>query len=141
VKIARYGEPFLGIISEYCREQKLESRISEKTFIRRPRRFDQKERINETKSESLRMFREGKNVSEIARTRDLAAQTIENHLAFFIATGEVKVTNLVAEEKIPRIREAIGKHGGLALKPLKDELGDNYSYGEIRAVIEEMRRK
>ena len=141
VKIARYGEPFLGIISEYCREQKLESRISEKTFIRRPRRFDQKERINETKSESLRMFREGKTVSEIARKRDLAAQTIENHLAFFIATGEVKATDLVAEEKIPRIREAIGKHGNIALKPLKDELGDNYSYGEIRAVIEEMRRK
>jgi len=141
VKITRYGEPFLRIISEYCREQQLESRISEKNFIRRPRRLDQKERINETKSESLRMFREGKNVLEIARKRDLAAPTIENHLAFFIATGEVKVTDLVAEEKIPRIREAIGKHGNIALKPLKDELGDHYSYGEIRAVMEEMRIK
>ena len=141
VKIARYGNAFLNIISEYCREQKLESRISEKNFIRHPRRFDQKERINETKSESLRMFREGKTIAEIARMRNLAAQTIENHLAFFIATGEVKVTDLVAEEKIPQIREAIGKHGDIALKPLKDELGDNYSYGEIRSVIEEMRRK
>lgn len=141
VKIARYGGVFLANIAEYCNGRKLESRISEKTFVRRSRRLDQKERINETKSESLRMFREGKMIAEIARLRNLAIATIENHLAFFIATGEVRLTDLVAEEKIPHIREAIGKHGNIALKPLKDELGDNYSYSEIRAVIEEMKRK
>lgn len=141
VKIARYGKIFSESIAEYCKERQLESRISEKTFVRRPRRLDQKERINETKSESLRMFREGKMIAEIARERNLAASTIENHLAFFIATEEVKVTDLVSEEKITIIREAIGRHGSVALKPLKDELGDNYSYGEIRAVIEEVKRE
>lgn len=141
VKITRYGKIFLESIAEYCKERQLESRISEKTFVRRPRRLDQKERINETKSESLRMFRKGKSVAEIASERNLTIATIENHLAFFIATGEVKVTDLVAEEKIHRIKEAIGRHGSIALKPLKDELGDNYSYGEIRAVIEEMKRE
>jgi ATP-dependent DNA helicase RecQ len=140
VKISRYGKAFLMVISEYCRERQLESRISEKNFIRRPRRLDQKERINETKSESLRMFREGKTIAEIARSRDLATQTIENHLAFFIPTGEVMVTDLVSEEKILLIREVIGKNGNIALKPIKDALGDNYSYAEIRAVIEEMKR-
>ena len=44
-------------------------------------------------------------------------------------------------EKISRIREAIGKHDNIALKPLKDELGDNFSYSEIRAVIEAAKRK
>ncbi|MEK9182049.1 MAG: DNA helicase RecQ [Patescibacteria group bacterium] len=141
VKIARYGETFLASILDYCKERNLESRMSEKISVRRPRRLDQKERINETKSESLRMFREGKTVPEIASLRNLAAQTIESHLAFFITTGEVKLTDLVTEEKISRIREAVEKLGHIALKPLKDELGDNYTYGEIRAVIEEMKRK
>ena len=140
VKIARYGEVFLENIAEYCKERQLGSRISEKTFARHPRRLERKERINETKLESLRMFREGKVIAEIARLRNFAVSTIENHLAFFIATGEVKVMDLVAEKKIPRIREAIGKYGDIALKPLKDDLGDDYSYGEICAVLEDMRR-
>lgn len=140
VKIERYGDIFLGSIAEYCSKHKLESKISEKVFLRRSPRREQKERINETKSESLRMFQEGKAIAEIARLRNLVVSTIENHLAFFIATGEVKVMDLVAEEKIPRIREAIGKCGDIGLKPLKDELGDDYSYGEIRAVIEEIEK-
>lgn len=141
VKIARYGNLFLKNIIKYCKERDLKSKMLEKTYVRRPRQFAQKEKINETKSESLRMFREGKTVAEIARNRDLAISTIENHLTFFITAGEVKVTDLVSKEKISRILEAIRKHGNIALKPLKDELGDNYSYGEIRVVIEDMKRK
>ena len=112
------------------------SKISEKISSGRKRVRDIKPVINETKSETLRMFREGKTVPEIATVRDLTASTIENHLASFLALGEVKITDLVPQEKIGVIQKALGKNGYLPLKYLKDTLGDDYSYGEIRAVIE-----
>ena len=137
VKLARYGEVFLKSIAEYCREHQLESKISEKTSVRRsPARAQSKISLNATKSDTLRMFQEGKLVAEIATLRDLTVSTIENHLSFFLATGEVKLTDLVSEEKIPRIQEVLAKGGFASLKLLKETLGDDYSYGEIRAVID-----
>ena len=50
------------------------------------------------------------------------------------------MTDLVAKEKIPRIREAIAKYGDISLKLLKNKLGDDYGYSEIRAVIEWIKR-
>lgn len=84
---------------------------------------------------SLNLFQEGKSVEEIAVTRNLAISTIESHLVSFIETGEIKIEELVSEEKIPFIIEAIGTLEGHAMKPVKDQLGDEYSYGEIRAVF------
>jgi hypothetical protein len=84
---------------------------------------------------SLHLFQEGKSIEEIAIARNLALSTIESHLVSFIETGEIKIEELVSEEKIPFIIEAIGTLDGHAMKPVKDQLGDEYSYGEIRAVL------
>jgi ATP-dependent DNA helicase RecQ len=136
VKTARYGETFLACVAKYCHEHKLDSKISEKVSSGRKRVRDIKPVINETKSETLRMFREGKKAAEIATLRDLTTSTIENHLASFLVLGEVKITDLVPQNKIEIIQKALGKNGYLPLKYLKDNLGDDYTYGEIRAVIE-----
>ncbi|MEK7453167.1 MAG: DNA helicase RecQ [Patescibacteria group bacterium] len=141
VKIARYGEAFLFSIVEYCHECQLDSRISEKISLHRPRHKGQKDIvINGTKSESLQMFRKGKAIAEIASLRSLTLSTIENHLTSFLATGEVKVTDLVSEKKILYIQETLAKYGNAPLKFFKDLLGDDYTYSEIRAVIEWMKR-
>lgn len=85
---------------------------------------------------SLAMFREGKSISEIAQNRELAISTIEAHLAGFIATGEVEITELVPEEKIIVIQKAIGEvNVQNAISPIKEKLGDSFSYAEIRAVL------
>lgn len=137
VKLARYGNEFLKGIVEYCKEHKLESKISEKISTRRAPTRTQKALVaNETKNESLKMFQAGKSVAEIAVFRSLTPATIEGHLTFFIPTGEVKLTDLVDEAKIPVIREALNTHGYASIKLLKETLGDNYSYSEIRTVAE-----
>ena len=46
---------------------------------------------------------------------------------------------VVAAEKIPNIKEAISKHGDLLLAPLKNELGEGFTYGEIRAVVNHLK--
>lgn len=88
---------------------------------------------------SLRMYREGKPVNEIAAERNLAISTIEGHLVAFIETGEIKLEELVAEEKIPFITEAMNKIEGNSMKSVKEILGDEYSYAEIRAVYTHMK--
>jgi hypothetical protein len=88
-----------------------------------------------TRRISLQLHREGIPIREIAARRNLAAGTIETHLASFIPTGEIDIKELVPEHKIAPILTVIREIGGSELGPMKSRLGDNYSFGEIRAVI------
>ena len=52
--------------------------------------------------------------------------------------GKIQLEELVPSDKVEPIREVVHKLGTGALGPIKTELGDGYSYGEIRAVIASM---
>ncbi|MCC7526429.1 MAG: helix-turn-helix domain-containing protein, partial [Chitinophagaceae bacterium] len=94
------------------------------------------QKAGETQRMSLELFREGKSIVEIAHLRELTPGTIEGHLSKFIPTGEIKITDIVSQEKIGLIERAIEESGARnATTPVKEKLGDTVSYGEIRAVI------
>lgn len=95
-----------------------------------------KPKKGETKLISLQMFKEGKDIAAIATIRGMASSTIEGHLVHFIATGEVDIKDIVPEDKIVPILKALEETGGNASTPVKEKLGDAYSYGEIRAVMQ-----
>lgn len=96
----------------------------------------------ETHRMSLDLFRKGNPVTEIAKIRGLATSTIEGHLIYFIPTGEIKITDIVSEEKISTIRKIIEETGSTqSTIPVKAKLGDHFSHNEIRAVIAELNRK
>ena len=61
--------------------------------------------------------------------------TIEGHLAFYVEKGKLKIDQLMNVSKIPAIQQAIEQSGGKMLTPIKELLGENYSYGEIRMVV------
>jgi ATP-dependent DNA helicase RecQ len=86
------------------------------------------------------MYKQGKGVTEIAAARGLSPMTIESHLSVFIETGEIDILEIVPEGKIPAIKDAVESYGNERLAPLKEILGDNYSYGEIKAVISWMNK-
>lgn len=137
LKLQKYGADFLAIVKNYCEENNLASRIA----LKAPRR-DKRQRTKRTEKGqstfdiSLEMFQAGLSVNEIARERGVANSTVENHLARFIPTGEIALTDLVPKDKIEAIREAIIKFQGVgALSPIKEYLGEHYTYGEIRAVL------
>lgn len=90
--------------------------------------------------ETLSLFREGKPIAEIAALRQLSSGTVEGHLASFIGTGEVRIEELVAGDKIRRIADCLNSRD-LTAQELKQELGPDFSYGEIRAVMNEVQRK
>ncbi len=95
-----------------------------------------KPKKGDTQRISLELFRKGKSIAEIAGIREMTTGTIEGHLAKFIPTGEIKITDIVPEEKIQAICKAIEETGaGFATSPVKEKLGEAYSHNEIRAVI------
>ncbi|MFI5159883.1 MAG: DNA helicase RecQ [Sphingobacteriales bacterium] len=144
VKLARYGREFLIPVKNYCAKNGLVSRIGQKrankvqkSRISRPSTAN---RSSNTAEESFQLYRSGKTITEIAAQRSLATTTIEGHLSYFIYKGEMDVNEMVDEEKIPAIKDAIESYGYEKLAPLKEVLGDDYTYGEIKAVISWMKR-
>lgn len=145
VKLAQYGLRFLGVIVEYCEVHGLESNISEKK-AKRERKDSagegktassgvKKEGISTTMEESYRLFKEGKKTAEISAIRMLTQQTIEGHLAWYVERGIISVNELVSREKIVLIEPALEGYEGKELTPIKQKLGDEVSYSEIRLVM------
>jgi ATP-dependent exoDNAse (exonuclease V) alpha subunit len=88
---------------------------------------------------TLRLYREGGTIADIATQRSLTVSTVESHLASFIATREIDIKELVPEHKLEPILAAIREVGGASLGPIRGRLGDGYTFGEIRAVMSYMK--
>ena len=139
IKLARYGRDFLTIVTDYTKAKGLTSRIGQKAAKRE--RKPRAEKVPDTAKATLALFRQGQSIEEIAEGRQLSPQTIENHLSIFIQSGELDVLAIVKEDKIPAIKDAVESYGNERLAPLKEILGEEYSYSEIRAVVAWMNKK
>ena len=84
---------------------------------------------------SLEMFQAGKTIDEIAAERELAIGTIEGHLVKFVKTGELSVFELVSKSKVKKIKSAIRKLDSRTASDIKKVMSDEFTYGEIWAVI------
>jgi len=140
IKLQKYGNAFLDAIIDHCMANNLATKIDSKS-PKRQRKSVGVEKATDTKIQSFQAYKSGKTVKDIATERNLSPQTIEGHLAHFIFTGEIKIDEMVNKEKLKVIAEAIEQNkGSQAIAPIKLQLGENYSYGEINAVINYLRR-
>lgn len=137
VKLVKYGKIFLKAITEYCKTAQLSGRI----HLRKSKRVKNKSTGSSsakgsTASISLDMFTAGKSVLEIATERKLTVGTVENHLAGFVHAGNLNIESLIPKSKIQTIKSKYEELGSeLGIKPIKEALGEEYSYGEIRTVV------
>ena len=140
VKFQKYGAECLEVIKGYCKENKLESRIEHK--IPKRERKASARRSSDAASTfeiTLSMFQQGKSISQIAIERKLSQSTIEAHLLRYMTSGEVALNDLVAADKVEPIKQAIRQlSDSFAVGPIKQFLGEQYSYGEINAVLAAM---
>jgi hypothetical protein len=133
VKLKELGQKFLTIITNYTEQHNLSSSIGGKEPKRE--RKGKKEQKADTKAESYRLYKEGKTVAEIASLRNLAAITIEGHLSNYVKTGEIQIHEFLSEEKLQKIVPAIEGYEGTVLQPLKEQLGNDISYGDIKLAM------
>jgi ATP-dependent DNA helicase RecQ len=140
LKMDKYGAVFLRCIKEYCLKNQLVSRMDLKSGRRERKPRTKRDSSGlDTYRISLDLFRDGRSIAEIAEERGLQVSTVEGHLARFVSSGEVQLHELVPLEKVETIRSAVLKFSdGGALSPIKEFLGEDYTYGEIRAVIASM---
>jgi ATP-dependent DNA helicase RecQ len=132
-KVSRYGAAFLKAVKEFTAEHKLEPKMHFKKVKREKKERTKKPEKDSTQQVTLNLYNEGLSVAEIAGQRRLSPITIEGHLAEFVASGQLEATKLVPREKLEQVLATIRATGQeVAAKPIKDILGDDFTYGEIR---------
>jgi len=138
VKLARYGREFVNPVKVYTHERGLNSRIANKSRKRERKPKTERTptpRSSDTRRASLELYKKDKSIAEIAAERGLNVSTVESHLSFFVESGELDVLEMVSPDKMPAIQDAIESYGAERLAPLKEVLGPDFSYGEIKAVL------
>lgn len=101
----------------------------------------QKKETGSSYRESISLCKEGKSISAIAAERQLAYSTIEGHLVKGIQEGELEPDFLVKEEVRSLVLAGKEALGSTQLGPLKEYLGDEISYTEIKAALAYGRRE
>ena len=98
----------------------------------------QKTKLNTklTQLETLELYNKGHTLEQIAEQRGLTVNTIVDHMCFLLKKGMIKdVEKLVPSSKRKKIEKVAKKVGRSKLKPLKEELGDEVSYEEIKITL------
>lgn len=129
-KSEKFGPEILNIILQYCERENIEKPDDNLPEERIPKKIKP-----DTKKTSLDLFREGKTISQIAEERSLSVTTIENHLAHYVGTGDIPVTDFVSKEKCDLITRHFDGSEELRLGPVKEILGEQVSWSEIRFVM------
>ena len=130
-KLQKYGEIFLKEIGDYCKQYNIQPKpISHK---------DPEPRLKQPKTlttqATLELYRQDLTIGEIAQKRGLTITTIVSHLEKLILEGEdISIDSFVAPERQLNIKHALEEHGTKSLNPVKEKLGERYSYEEIRLV-------
>jgi hypothetical protein len=99
-----------------------------------------KQQPGSTRLESLKQFKDGCSIEEISLTRNLAKSTVEGHLAECIGKGELELEEVLTKEKIETILPTVEKLGHTSLVPVKQALGDEYTFSEIRMVAQHVKK-
>jgi ATP-dependent DNA helicase RecQ len=131
-KLDIYSEAFMDEIRNYCLSHnlKMDNEPQGKQMVAPSPSI----RVG-TRRQTLDLYLEGLGVEEIARERNLKPITILNHLVELVEAGEaIDIDRLVQPEHYDVIVDALHQIGDDLLKPVKEFLGDEYSYEEIRLV-------
>lgn len=85
-----------------------------------------------TYEQTLELLNEGKDVEEIARVRQLSVSTINGHFATLLKAEKIELEDVMDPKRISQLEDLIGAFEGISLGPLKEKLGDDVSYDELR---------
>lgn len=103
---------------------------------KKPASKPQKEKKEDTKVTTFKLYKQGLSVKEISKERDLNQQTIVRHLAHYVAKGMISVEELVPSSKVDSIQEIISGLGSVkSLSAIKEACPSDITYQDITLVI------
>lgn len=133
VKLDEFADDFVTAIRDYAEPLGLAERPKTPGRTRPDRATP---RRGSTYRQTLDLLQSGVSISDVSRRRGLTEATIMSHLEHLIAAGETLPLEpeLPAPERVARISEAFARTQSPALTPVRQLLGDDYSYEELRLV-------
>ena len=95
-----------------------------------------KEKKEDTKVTTFKLYKQGRSIKEISKERDLTQQTVVKHLAHYVAKGMIAVDELVSDSKAETVREVIESVGtAKGLAAIKEACPSDITYQDIVLVI------
>ncbi len=138
--VERYGEELVSLVGGYREKHGIEtvvlpppSQVESIPKKNHAPRGSKKPKVD-TKQASLDLFEQGMTLPQIAETRGLVVSTIEGHLVHWIEQGKVDIKRLLSSTKRKIIEQTLSKMTGKNLNEVKQALGADFSYGEIKLV-------
>ena len=134
---SRYGQELVAKVSEYRSKHGIKEVILPEPSVVQESEASKADPSlkGDTKTISRKLFEKGLTIPQIAAKRGLVVSTIESHLEFFVERGELAISAVVLDQKREAIEPKIADWDGNSLKTLKESLGNDYSYGEIKLVL------
>jgi len=130
-KMEQFGQDILALVLEFRREKGMDIPLNAKQEVELAGL--------DTKEVSLALFKQGLKPSEIAKKRNLAASTIEGHLAHFVSRGDLDIFELIDRKRYDTIAKCLREKAETETTgDVKNKLGDGFSYGEIRLVMADL---
>lgn len=137
-KLADYGEQFVSHIGRYCTEHGIETDQSgHKVAVTLEKPSKQKMTIK-AKQDAFDLFAAGQTVEQVAPQIDRAITTTSGYLGEFIQLQKITDPSpWVDAETTKKIHAAATQIGTLdRLAPIKELLGEDFTYEQIRIVVE-----
>ncbi|MBG1266863.1 DNA helicase RecQ [Nostoc sp. WHI] len=135
-KLAQYGEKFITEIRAYRQEKGLQNKSVTSASVSSPNSSSY------TELQTLQLHQQGLNIAQIAQKRNLSPATVSNHLEKLIEKNQpVDLNQLVPLEHQKKIWQVLEVLGDISLTPIKEQLGESYTFDEIRLLRSKWRRE
>jgi ATP-dependent DNA helicase RecQ len=132
-KLQEFGAIFMTAIADHMETHPRQNFPKESNHLPPPPLSSREKQLGNTVQETLRMFRLGHSVEEIATQRGLVVGTIYGHLEQAIQAGEsVDIDRVLTPDQQAQIAAAFAQTGLGNLTGAKELLGDLYDYGQLR---------
>ncbi|MCH2672292.1 MAG: DNA helicase RecQ [Dehalococcoidia bacterium] len=133
-KLRDFSRPFLKVINEYIQANSQYAEIK-RVPITAPKRRTVLG-INMSIRETRDLISQGLSMAEAAEERGISETTIRSHLERLVQEGgQVELNHLMpSEERRIKIESAFKEIGEARLTPVRDMLGEDYSWDELAVV-------
>ena len=132
-KLREFGGIFLGEISAYLQTNARQIFADDSFSVPAAPPPPSRSSLGDSARESLRRFRSGQSVEQIARERGVTTGTIYGHLAEGVERGEpLDLQKFFTVAELAEVASAFGRNGFGALGPVFESLGGKIDYGRLR---------